>query len=128
MTRSNLSATRHDLTPPGAAIDLELVAEIVRRAGLDCRPDPHRNGALRARRAARDSGTWTVSAGRCGGTEAPLAYVGPAGSPRARLLRNPDERRLAALVVLQALREDPDELVTHDEAIVCGLADDLVWA
>jgi hypothetical protein len=136
MTHPNLSAPSRDQhddepTSPGtyAPVDLELVAEIVRRAGLDCRVDPpHPPGALRARRPGRDAAKWTVSAGSCSATAVPLAFVGPTDSPRARLLRNPDERHLAALVVLQALREDPDELFTQDEATACGLAEDLIWA
>ncbi|MCE3555667.1 hypothetical protein LWC33_30005 [Pseudonocardia sp. RS11V-5] len=116
-----------DPVDPAAPVDLALVAEIVRRAGLDCRVDPAPPGALRARRA-HGPGPWTVSAGSCREATAPLAFVGPTGSSRTRLLRNPDERHLAALVVLQALRPDPDEPFTHDEAAACGLADDLIWA
>ena len=136
MTHPNLFGTgrdQHDDEPTSpdtsAPVDLELVAKIVRRAGLDCRVDPHHSpGALRARRLDRDGAVWTVSAGRCSDTGVPLAFVGPTASSRARPLRNPDERHLAALVVLQALREDPGELFTHDEATACGLADDLIWA
>ncbi|WP_433502605.1 hypothetical protein ACQP04_22835 [Pseudonocardia halophobica] len=110
------------------ALDVELVAQIVRRAGLDCRIDGTSPFLLRARTAARDHAPWTVIAGTCHNHPAPRAFVGPAGSTRTRVLREPDERHLAALVVLQALRRDPHELLTHDEASASGLADNLIWA
>lgn len=135
MTHPNLPASspghdQHDEEPPSpdAPINLDLVAEIVRRAGLDCHVDRHSPGALRARKAGRDPAAWTVNAGSYSDTAVSLAFVGPTSSPRTRLLRNPDERHLAALIVLQALRDDPEELFTYDEAIACGLADDLMWA
>lgn len=124
--------TSHDRGPRRALhgrLDLELVAGIVRRAGLDCQVDGAPSSAvLRARKAARAPAPWTVVAGLC--TDHPagsLAFVGPTHCTRTRLLRDPDERRLAALVVLQGLREDPHELLTHDEASASGLADGLVW-
>jgi hypothetical protein len=110
-------------------IDLDMVAEIVRRAGLDCRVDPHTSEVLLARRTASRPGPWTVTAGTFSSAATrSRAFVGPADSTRTRVLRTPDERHLAALVVLQALRDDPRELLTHDEAAACGLADDLNWA
>ncbi|ODU04374.1 MAG: hypothetical protein ABS81_10770 [Pseudonocardia sp. SCN 72-86] len=134
MTYSNLfdgpGHNQHDEQPPtpDTPIDLNLVAEIARRAGLDCRLDNQSPAAVHARRAGCGAAAWTVSAGICTDTAVPLAFVGPTNSPRTRLLRNPDERHLAALIVLQALRDDPEELLTHDEAAACGLADGLMWA
>jgi hypothetical protein len=120
----------HDRAPARAAddaIDLDVVAQIVRRAGLDCQVSPS-STALRARRPARGPAPWTVAAGICRGYPlTPLAFVGPTGSTRTRLLRDPDERHLAALIVLQAHRDDPHELLTHDEASASGLAANLVW-
>jgi hypothetical protein len=124
----------HDRAPDhdvDDAIDLDLVAHIVRRAGLDCRVDEGSPSStvLRARKPARDPAPWTVAAGTCLSSPlTPLAFVGPTGSTRTRLLRDPDERRLAALIVLQALRDDPHELLTHEEASASGLAGNLVWA
>lgn len=114
-----------DPLPHRAGPDLELVAVIVRRAGLDCRTDGDPRGHLRARRTDRGPGSWSVIAGRC---PAPTqgAFVGPVGGSWTWQLRDTDERRLAALVVLQALRDDPTEPFTHDEATACGLADGLV--
>ncbi|GAA4843921.1 hypothetical protein ACFQ34_06860 [Pseudonocardia benzenivorans] len=118
--------------PKSPPLDLELVAEIVRRTGLACRVTAPAT-ALRASRVGADGTSWTVTADvvtgdpTAGGDAGPLAFVGPAGSPVSRVLRAPDERRLAAVVVLQALRRSPDELLTHDEARAAGLADDIVW-
>lgn len=113
----------------GDTLDLDLVAHIVRRAGLDCRVDgTPATAALRARRADCGPASWTVVAGVCGaGPTTPVAFVGPTGSTSTRLVRDPDERHLAALVLLQALRDDPQEPFTHDEASASGLAVDLIW-
>lgn len=131
MTHPNVT-THHDGAPAqdGGTLDLELVAHIVRRAGLDCRVEEASSPrTLRARRTNRDPAPWTVTAGisRADPTTS-LAFVGPAGSALTRLVRDPDERHLAALVVLQAHRDDPEELFSHDEASASGLAIDLVWA
>ncbi|MEU7811181.1 hypothetical protein [Pseudonocardia sp. NPDC049154] len=108
-------------------IDLHLVAQIVRRAGLDCRVDTTPAApTLHARKAMSDP-AWTVIAGTCNDPSTPLAFVGPTGSTRTRLLRDPDERHLAALIVLQAFRDDPHELLTHGEATASSLADNLIW-
>jgi hypothetical protein len=114
--------------PAQNALDLDLVAHIVRRAGLDCRIDGDPTvTVVRARRADCTSSAWTVVAGVCGtGPAPPLAYVGPAGSASTNVVRGPDERHLAALVVLQALRAAPHELLTHDEASASGLGVDLI--
>lgn len=110
-------------------IDLHLVAEIVRLAGLQCQVEHHPVALLRARPAGNRSGSWTVAAGSCQNADATfLAFVGPAHAKRTRLLRTADERQLAALIVLQALRDNPDEPISHEEAAACGLSDGLIWA
>ncbi|MHA6797714.1 hypothetical protein ACVGVM_30050 (plasmid) [Pseudonocardia bannensis] len=108
-------------------MDLQLVAQIVRRAGLDCRVDKTPSvTALHARRAMCDP-AWTVIAGTCNGPSTPLAFIATTASTGRRLLRDPDERHFAALIVLQALRDNPHELLTYDEARAFGLADSLIW-
>lgn len=106
--------------------DLQLVVEIVQRAGLVCelvrRPDAH--PVVRARPRASGSTAWTVRAGLCSaGSRRPAeAFVGPADSPQRLLLREPDERRLAALVIVQALHPAPSTVVSCDEVEALGLS------
>lgn len=131
MTHPNVT-THHDRSPApaaGATLDFELVALIVRRAGLDCQVEEASSPPiLLARRTNCDPAPWTVTAGTClAGPTTSLVFVGPAGAARTRLVLDPDERHLAALVVLQAHRDDPEELFSHDEASAAGLAVDLVW-
>lgn len=117
----------HATTQDVGEIDLQLVAQIVRRAGLDCQVDKtHATTTLHARKAMGDP-AWTVIAGISSDPSTPLTFIGPTDSTRTRLLRDPDERHLAALIVLQAQRDNPRELLTHDEATASGLADNLIW-
>ncbi|GAA1394659.1 hypothetical protein GCM10009613_43090 [Pseudonocardia kongjuensis] len=100
--------------------DLELVASIVRRAGLDCVVEG--TGPQRRLRARRPGGRGPgVSAGWTGRT----GWVGPDGA-RHRV-PDPDPRGLAAVVVAQALHPDPARPLTHAEAGACGLAGALLW-
>jgi hypothetical protein len=103
----------------GHAPDLDLVAEIVRRAGLDCRVEG----------AAPDR--WVRA--RCVGEDGPGVlvgadgWIGPASSARRRRVRHLDARRLAAIVVAQTLLPDRSDVLTHAEAGACGLTDALCW-
>lgn len=118
-----------DQPQPKDQIDFQLVAEIVRLAGLDCRVERRPAEVLRARPIASRSDLWTVTAGSSRSTDAPRrAFVGPVGSTSVRLVRIADERHLAALVVLQAFRENPDEPLTYDEVAACGLVEGVIWA
>ncbi|GAA4707073.1 hypothetical protein GCM10023215_54840 [Pseudonocardia yuanmonensis] len=108
-------------------IDLQLVAQIVRRAGLDCRVDKNPAATVLHARKAMDAPAWTVIAGTCADPSTPLAFIGLTDSIRTRVVRDPDERHLAALIVLQVLRNNPHELLTYDEAAASGLADNLIW-
>ncbi|GAA5134838.1 hypothetical protein [Pseudonocardia adelaidensis] len=116
-------------TLPAVDLDMNLVASIVRRAGVRCRvetPDDattlilaeprHLNGRMRFTVRA----TWARGHGRDGGDH---VCVGPNddGGTAVRLVA-PDERHLAALVVAQALRVEPEETVTPDEVAALGLA------
>jgi hypothetical protein len=112
---------------PAPPPDLALVAQIVRRAGVHCvleRPDGGAATLLAEPREAGDRVHWTVRATLhdARGGRAGHACVGPNHAHgRAVRLRDPDERHLAALIVAQALRADPDEALTADEVDVLGL-------
>jgi len=107
------------------ACDLHLVVEIVRRAGIACEivEQPDASPLIRARSPDSTSTAWTVHAGRYPtDPDRPAgAFVGPADSTRVRTLRDPDERRIAAHVVAQALHRDPTTVVGCDELGALGL-------
>ncbi|GAY08222.1 hypothetical protein [Pseudonocardia sp. N23] len=126
MTTTSVARTGTGTTDLRATRALELVAEIVRRAGLDCRSDPDDDDVVLARRPAPANGPWTVRAGWCADDSGARAFVGPADGHRARLVRSRNSRSLAALILVQALRDDPDELVSLGEAAACGLAGHLL--
>ena len=110
-----------DLRP---ALDLALVVEIARRAGIRC--DLAEAGRDTVVRAVPNVGAarWTVHAGvrpdPDGGRSWEL-FVGPPGSERFRHVRDADERHLAALLVAQALASDPTRPLADDEISALGL-------
>lgn len=108
-----------------APIDLALVAEILRRAGLGCPPPAAGATTITAHRHDTDGPRRPVTAGLTGNGQ---VFVRAAGSPEGRLLRAPEERDLAALVLLQALRAEPARPVGYDEARAGGVAQHVLWA
>lgn len=111
------------MSDPRPACDLQLVVEIVHRAGLVCELDERQNAhpLIRARPRASNSTAWTAHAGLCSADPRAGAFVGPADSPQPRLLREPDERQIAGLVIAQALHRDPSTVVSYDEVRALGL-------
>jgi hypothetical protein len=120
-------------TPP--ALDLDLTADIVRRAGLECTisgTGPHRH--LRARRPHPDALTATHSPPQAHDGDSDTVadaegWVRSGGAGSGRRVRRPDARRVAATVIAHTLlpHRDRDRPLTHAEARACGLAEDLCW-
>ena len=113
------SGARHR---PGTDLDMDLVAWIVERAGVRCLLETADDGTttILAEPLLRDGRTrWAVRATR---VRADHVCVGPNndGRPAVRVLE-PDERRLAALIVAQALRVEPEEPMTFGEVEALGL-------
>lgn len=77
--------------------------------------------------------SWTVRAGRYPQRdtihEGAAYYVGPADRTRGvRVARPPDERYLASLILAQALRADPRQLMPFEEIKALGLGTGMIWA
>jgi hypothetical protein len=113
-------------TATATGLDLHLVARIVQQAGVRCvleTPDDSPATLLAEPRHRRGRTDWTVRAtgvgahGRCD-----HVCIGP-NNDRSTAVRvsGPDERHLAALIVAQALRDDPEETLTRDEVAALGL-------
>jgi hypothetical protein len=104
-------------------LDMELVARILRRAGVQCllhAPDD-RTTVLLAEPRPGDSG-FAVRATLVRERGREHLSVGPNDTRRAALpVPKPDERRVAAFVLAQALRVEPGEPVTADEVRALGL-------
>jgi hypothetical protein len=115
-------------TAAATGLDLHLVAWIVQQAGVRCvleTPAGSPATLLAEPRHHRGRTDWTVRAtgiGAHGRTRCDHVCVGP-NNDRSTTVRvsGPDERHLAALIVAQALRDDPDETLTRDEVAALGL-------
>jgi hypothetical protein len=118
-------------TPPRAAtlpaddLDMNLVARIVQQAGVRClheTPDDSTTAILAEPRLRNGQTHWTVRATRIRAHDRDHVCVGPNNDRRmAMRILGPDERHLAALIVAQALRVDPEETLTFDEVETLGL-------
>jgi hypothetical protein len=117
------SGARHR---PGTDLDMDLVAWIVERAGVRCLLETSDDGTttILAEPLLRNGRTrWAVRATRVRARgRGDHVCVGPNndGRPAVRVLE-PDERRLAALIVAQALRVEPEEPMTFGEVEALGL-------
>jgi hypothetical protein len=109
-------------------LDMDLVSRIVRQAGIDCllqSPDDRTTVILAEPRPRGGRTRFTVRATRIradvhGGRD--HVSVGPNDARRTAMhVPEPDERHLAALILAQALRVEPDEMVTVDEIRALGL-------
>ncbi len=111
------------MSDPRPVCDLQLVVEIVHRAGLDCELVRRQNAHPVIRARPSSSRAWTARAGLCSADPRHPAgpFVGPADSPQRRLLHEPDERQVAALVIAQALHPDPSTIVSSEEVSALGL-------
>jgi hypothetical protein len=114
-----------------ADTDMDLVARIIRAAGVPCVLDIGRGTSTiwaepRPAHASPTSGNgtaWTVQVVQRRSGSAEEIWVGPArgGRPTVRVRPGSDERELAALVVAQALRVDPCLPLSPEEADAAGL-------
>jgi hypothetical protein len=113
---------------PVADLDMDLVAWIVERAGVPClleTPDDGTTTILAEPRLQNGRTHWAVRATRVRAPDrdhSDHVCVGP-NNDRLTALRvlEPDERRLAALIVAQALRVEPEEALTFGEIEALGL-------
>ncbi len=114
--------------PAATGLDMHLVARIVQLAGVRCvleTPDGSPATLLAEPRHRSGRTHWTVRAtgiGAHGRDRCEHVCVGP-NNDRSTAVRvsGPDERHLAALIVAQALRDDPEETLTRDEVAALGL-------
>jgi hypothetical protein len=106
-------------------LDMRLVAQIVERAGVPClleTTDERTTAILAEPRLHDGQPRWSVRATRVRGPDHDHVRVGPdADHARAVQVRRPDERRLAAYIVAQALRDRPDDVLTFAEVDALGL-------
>ena len=133
---AHTGSTEHALLPhpprsaalPGADLDMNLVAWIVERAGVRClleTPDDSTTTLLAEPRLRKGQTRWTVRATRVRASDRDRGdhvCVGPNNDGRTAMrVLEPDERHLAALIVAQALRVEPDETLTFGEVEALGL-------
>lgn len=111
-----------------ADLDMNLVAWIVQLAGVRCSletPDDSTTAILAEPRLQNGQMHWAVRATRIRAPDRDRCdhvCVGPNDDRRmAMRISEPDERHLAALIVAQALRVDPEETLTFDEVEALGL-------
>jgi hypothetical protein len=109
-------------------LDMNLVAWIVERAGVRClleTPDDSTTTLLAEPRLRKGRTHWTVRATRVRAPDRDRCdhvCVGPNADGRTAMrVMEPDERHLAALIVAQALRVEPDETLTFGEVEALGL-------
>ncbi|WP_147259132.1 hypothetical protein [Pseudonocardia hierapolitana] len=107
---------------------MNLVAWIVERAGVRClieTPDDGTTTILAEPQLRNGRTHWAVRATRVRAPDPDRCdhvRVGPNNdSPTAMRVLDPDERRLAALIVAQALRVEPEETLTSGEVEALGL-------
>ncbi|WP_028922219.1 hypothetical protein [Pseudonocardia acaciae] len=113
-----------DARPSCQGIDLDLVAWLVRTAGLACETYRARAGAL-VRAGTAHRWTATLSSDHTG-----RLYLGPEDADESvpARLASRDERQIAALIVAQARLRDPGRALSSDEIGALGLAGMLVPA
>lgn len=102
-----------------------LVAHIVRIAGVPCvlEAGPDAETIWAEPREVGGRGTcWTVRLVRQRAGTGEIRVSSPDGGPGTALRPGGDERDLAAFVVVQALRVDPSQPLTEDDARAAGLA------
>ena len=107
---------------------MKLVARIVERAGVQCvleTVDDGMTAILAEPRTMNGQTQWVVRATRIrayGGERCNHVCVGPnSDSQTAIRVLEPDERHLAAIIVAQALRHKPEEMLTFAEIEALGL-------
>ncbi len=127
-SHSRLPTPLRAATLRSADLDMNLVAWIVQLAGVRCSletPDDSTTAILAEPRLQNGQMHWAVRATRIRAPDRDRCdhvCVGPNDDCRiAMRIVEPDERHLAALIIAQALRVNPEETLTFDEVEALGL-------